>query len=34
MDAPKVILHNNMELRFVTGMIAATTNTIKLYSIY
>lgn len=33
-DAPKIILHNNNELRFITGLVAATINTIKLYSIY
>lgn len=34
MDAPKTIYYNNSELKFVTGMVCGTINTIKLYSIY
>lgn len=34
LEAPKSILHLNQELRLITGLAAATNNTIKLFAIY
>lgn len=34
MDAPKSIIYKGVEIRFVIGLVAATSNTVKLYTVY
>ena len=34
LDAPKIIIHKQAELKFITGLIAATNQRVLLFAIY
>ena len=34
LEAAKVMINDGMEYRFITGLVAATINTLKIYAIY
>lgn len=33
-DAPKFVIHQKVELKFIIGLATATNNTLRLYAVY